>query len=124
MRQNWLEWVVLGVSVAAVIGLVGFLVIDGFTDEGRPPQPVVEVRTADAYDAPSGWILPAIARNDGDVAAESLVLRATATVAGAEEESEVSIDFLPSGSEVEVSFGFSATPDGGVTVTVVGFRLP
>jgi uncharacterized protein (TIGR02588 family) len=124
VRQNWLEWVVLGISVATVVGLVGFLVLDGITDDGRPPQPVVEVRPGDAYNIASGWILPAIARNDGDVAAESLALRATATVDGAEEESEVTIDFLPSGSEVEVSFGFTGPPDGDVTVTVVGFRLP
>ncbi len=124
MRQNWLEWVVLGISVAAVVGLVGFLVIDGITDEGRPPQPVVEVRPGDGYDIAGGWMLPATARNDGDVAAESLVVRATATVDGAEEESEVTIDFLPSGSEVEISFGFLGRPEGEVTVTVVGFRLP
>ncbi len=124
MRQNWLEWVVLSISVAAVVGLVGFLVIDGLTDDGRPPQPVVEVRPGDAYDIASGWIVPAVASNEGDVAAESLALRATATVDGAEESSDVTIDFLPSGSEVEVSFGFSGHPDGDVTVTVVGFRLP
>ena len=124
MRQNWLEWVVLGISVAAVVGLVGFLVIDGITDDGRPPQPVVEVGPGDAYDIASGWILPAIASNEGDVAAESLVLRATATVDGAEESSDVSIDFLPSGSEVEVSFGFSGRSRWRRHVTVVGFRLP
>ena len=124
MRQNWLEWVVLGISVAAVLGLVGFLVIDGITDEGRPPQPVVDVRPGEAYDTSGGWILPATAMNRGDVAAEALALRATATVNGSEEESEITIDFLPAGSEVEVSFGFTAEPDGEVTVTVVGFRLP
>ena len=124
MRQNVLEWVVLGISVAAVVGLVGFLVIDGITDEGRPPEPVVEVRPGEAYDIAGGWILPAIAMNRGDVAAESLALRATATVNGSEEESEVTIDFLPPGSEVEVSFGFTGQPDGDVTVAVVGFRLP
>ena len=124
MRQNWVEWVVLGISVAAVLGLVGFLVIDGITDEGRPPQPVVEVAPGDAYVIAGGWILPAIALNGGDVAAESLALRATATVDGSEEESDVTIDFLPPGSEVEVSFGFTGQPDGEVTVTVVGFRLP
>ena len=84
----------------------------------------MEVGPGDAYDIGSGWILPAIATNEGDVAAESLVVRATAIVDGAEESSDVSIDFLPSGSEVEISFGFSDHPDGDVTLTVVGFRLP
>ena len=124
MRQNWLEWVVLGVSVAAVAGLVGFLVVDGLTDTERPPEPVITLQTDAAYDVGDGWILPALATNDGDEAAEALALRATATVDGVDEASEVTIDFLPAGTEVEISFGFSGPPDGDVTVSIVGFRLP
>ena len=124
MRQNWLEWVVLGISAAAVIGLVGFLLVDGVTDEARPPVPVVELQMDAAYDVPGGWILPATVTNEGDGAAEALVLRATGTVGGAEEESETSIDFLPAGTDVEISFGFSGQPDGDVSVSTVGFRLP
>ena len=124
MRQNWLEWVVLGVSVAAVAGLVGFLVVDGLTDAGRPPEPVITLETDAAYDVAEGWILPAMATNNGDEAAGALVLRATATVDGVEEESEFTIDYLPAGTDVEFSFGFSGQPDGDVTVSIVGFRLP
>ena len=124
MRQNWLEWVVLGVSVVAVVGLVGFLTIDGITDEGRPPEPRAELLAQAAYEFAGGWIIPATVTNGGDEAAEALALRATATIDGAEEESEISIDYLPPGSDVDVSFGFSAPPEGEVTVQVVGFRLP
>lgn len=124
MRRNWLEWAVLTISAALVIGLVGFLIVDGITDGGRPPDPRVELHLDEAYETPTGWILPATVVNDGDEAAEALVLRATATVGGVEEESEVAIDFLPAGTEVEVSFGFSAGPDGEVTVQTIGFRLP
>ena len=124
MRQNWLEWVVLGISVAAVIGLISFLVLEGITDEGRPPVPVVELHAGAAYGIPGGWLVPATATNDGDEAAVAVAIRATATVEGAEEESEVTIDFLPAGTEVEVSFGFSGPPEGAVTVSIVGFRLP
>ncbi len=124
MRQNWLEWVALAVSVVAVVGIVGFLLVDGVSDDGRPPTPVVELLTADSYETDHGWILPAELTNDGDLAAESLVLRATATVAGAEEEAEIAIDYLAAGTAVEISFGFSAQPSGDVSVQVVGFRLP
>lgn len=124
MRQNWLEWVVLGVSAAAVIGLVGFLLVDGITDQGRPPLPVVELQTEAAYDVAGGWIIPAVVTNDGDEAAEALVLRATATVGERDEESDVTVDFLAPGTDIEVSFGFSGPPDGDVTVSIVGFRLP
>ena len=124
MPRNWVEWVSLGISVAAIVGVVGFLVVDGVTDAGRPPEPRVELHVDEAYETSTGWILPATVTNDGDRPAEALVLRASATVDGSEDESEVTVDYLPSGTDVEISFGFSAEPDGEVTVTTVGFRLP
>ena len=124
MRHNWLEWLVLGISAAVLIGLVGFLVIDGITDSGRPPAPLVVLDTDAAYEVSGGWVVPATVMNEGDEAAEALALRATATVAGTEEESEITVDFLPSGTDVNVTFGFSAQPDGEITVQTVGFRLP
>jgi uncharacterized protein (TIGR02588 family) len=124
MRQNWLEWTALAVSGIVLVALVGFLVYDGATDTGRPPSPAVELRPGEAYTIDGGWIVPATVRNDGEVAAEALVLRAAATVGGGEEESELALDYLPAGTEVEISFGFSAEPEGEVSVQVVGFRLP
>ena len=124
MRRNWVEWLALAISVAAIVGVVGFLAVDGLTDAGRPPEPRVELVPDAAYGTSSGWIVPATVTNDGDRPAVALVLRATATVGGSEEESEVTIDFLPPGTDVEISFGFSAEPDGDVTITTVGFRLP
>jgi uncharacterized protein (TIGR02588 family) len=124
VNRNWVEWLALAISIVAVAGVVGFLVVDGLADEGRPPLPVVHLELAMAYPSDHGWLLPATVTNDGDEAAEAVLLRATATVAGDEEESEVTIDFLPAGTEVEVTFGFSAEPEGEVSVQIVGFRLP
>lgn len=124
MRQNWLEWTALAISVVAVVGVVGFLLVDGLSDEGQPPIPTVELHPDQAYGTDHGWILPATVTNAGDEAAEALVLKATATVAGAEEESELSVDYLPAGTAVEISVGFSAEPDDAPTVQVIGFRLP
>lgn len=124
MRQNWLEWTVLAVGTLALVGVVAFLVVDGIRDEGRPPTPVVELRTDEAYATDHGWVVPATVGNDGDVAAEALVLRATAEVDGEPEESELTVDYLPAGTSVEISIGFSGEPDGEVRVEVVGFRLP
>jgi len=124
MRQNWIEWVALLLSGVLVLSVVGFLVVDGLRDEGQPPEPVVVLRPDEAYATDHGWILPATVSNSGDTAAEALVLRATVTVDGAEEESELTVDYLPAGTEVEVSFGFSGQPDGELSVQIVGFRLP
>lgn len=124
MRQNWVEWVALAVSVLAVVGVVGFLIVDGIRDEGQPPTPIVELHRADAYATDHGWIVPATITNQGDTAAEALVLRSTAVVGGEPEEGEITVDYLPAGTSVEVSLGFSAEPSGEVTVQVIGFRLP
>jgi uncharacterized protein (TIGR02588 family) len=124
MRQNWLEWVALAVSVTAIVGLVGFLVVDGLVDEGRPPAPRVTLRTTEAYAIESGWLVPVTLSNDGDEAAEAVDFVATATVAGEEEEATVSVDYLPAGTDVEITFGFSAEPEGELVVHVVGFRVP
>jgi uncharacterized protein (TIGR02588 family) len=124
MRRNWVEWLALAISVAAILGVVGFLVADGITDADRPPEPRVALQPDAAYETSTGWIVPATVTNGGDVPAVALALRAAATVEGSEEESEVTIDYLPPGTDVEVSFGFSAEPDGEVSVTTVGFRLP
>jgi uncharacterized protein (TIGR02588 family) len=124
MRQNVVEWVALATSVLAVVGVVGFLVVDGISDEGRPPTPIIELRRDDAYATDHGWIVPATVTNDGDTAAEALVLRGSATVDGEPEESELTVDYLPAGTSVDVSIGFSAEPDGEVVVQVIGFRLP
>jgi uncharacterized protein (TIGR02588 family) len=124
MRQNWLEWVALAVSAVVLVALIGFLVYDGATDTGRPPSPAVELHLDEAYTIDGGWIVPATVRNDGEVAAEAIVLRATTTVGDGEEESELALDYLPAGTEVEISFGFSAAPESEVSVQVVGFRLP
>lgn len=123
-RQNGLEWAVLAISAVLVVGIVGFLVVDGLRDEGRPPEPVVELRLDEGYATDHGWIVPATVNNLGDTAAEALVLRATAVVAGTEEEAELTVDYLPPGTEVEISFGFSARPEGAVDVRTIGFRLP
>ena len=123
-RQNWAEWGVLAISVIAVIGIVGVLLIDGLVNEARPPQPVVEIDVDAAYETATGWIVPTSVMNEGDEVAEALILRATATVGGEEEDSEVTLDYLPAGTRVEVSFGFSGRPDGEVTVQTIGFRLP
>ena len=124
MRQNWAEWFVLALSVIAVTAIVGILVFDGIANEERPPEPVVEIQADAAYETATSWIVPATVTNEGDEAAEALLLRATATVGGEIEESDLTLDYLPAGTQVEISFGFSAEPDGEVTVRTIGFRLP
>lgn len=121
--RNAVEWVVLGVSIAGILLLVGVLVIESLT-ETRPADPQVELMPAEARQGTLGWIVPARVSNGGDEAVEAVLVEASATVGTATEVSEIEIDFLPSGTTVDVAFAFSAQPNGEVTVRLVGYRLP
>jgi uncharacterized protein (TIGR02588 family) len=119
--RNRVEWSVLFISCAAVAAVLGLLVYEGLRDSGRPPAPTVKLQSQEAYVTATGWVLPATAHNDGDRSAQQVTLLATATVGGLEEEAEITIDYLPAGTAVELAFGFSAEPEGQVTVRVTGF---
>lgn len=127
MRSNAVEWATLVISVLAISGVAGFLVVDGLTDAGAPAQPTIRLHPDRAYDTSLGWVVPATLANEGDQPAEQVVLEAVATAGdggGEPETSEIVVDFLPAGTEVEVAFAFSAEPPGEVRVRLVGFLAP
>jgi uncharacterized protein (TIGR02588 family) len=124
VKRNWLEWAILVVSVAAVVALVGYLLVSAFVTSG-PAMIRLEVTAAEVADGQDdGWLVPLTVRNEGGKAAVSIVVEGTAIVAGAEESSELTVDLLAAGSEVELVLGFSAQPEGEVQVRVVGFETP
>lgn len=123
MKRNILEWAVLCVSVVAIAVVVGILAIDGLA-ETEPPNPTVDLRVDEGYQGGSGWIIPASVHNLGTVAAEAVAIQASAQIDGELETSELVVDFVPAGTEVEIAFAFSAEPEGDVTLRLVGFRVP
>ena len=124
MKRNWLEWAILAISVAVVVALVGYLLVAGLSNAG-PAMIRAEVAAAEAADGPDGgWLVPLIVRNEGGTAAVSIVVEGTATVAGTQESSELTIDLLAADSAVELVLGYSEEPDGEVQVRVVGFETP
>ena len=124
MRQNWLEWLAIGVSVLAIGLLAAFLAVDGLTSGGDPPRPVVDLKVDEARESEHGWIVPATIRNEGDQAAERVHVQAIATIAGRDERREAEIDFLPAGTEVELEFVFPGPPDGEVRTAVISYLTP
>lgn len=123
MKRNAVEWAVIIVSVLSIAALVSVLVIEGL-NESTPPDPSIEMRAAEARQGELGWIVPVTVTNQGDHAAEAVVIEATAQVDGEIETSELEVNFLPAGSEVEVVFAFSAVPATEVTFRLVGYRVP
>ena len=124
MRRNGLEWLILVASLAAIVGVVGFLVVEAVADGGRPAQVGATADVERGSAADSGWLIPVRVYNRGGSAALSVAVEVSATVDGAEETSELTVDVLAGGSEVELLAGFSAEPDGGVAVRIVGLETP
>lgn len=123
MRHNALEWVALVMSSAAIALVALLLVVEGMGPMS-PAGPGLTLRPEDGRAIALGWSVPGTLSNAGDDAAEAVVVKARATVRGAEETSEVEVMFLPGGSSVDVEFGFSAQPDGVIEARLVGYRVP
>ena len=124
MKRNALEWVILVASLAAIIGVVGFLIVEAFADGGRPASVAAVADTDRGTAANDGWLLPVRVSNSGGSAALSVAVEVTAIVDGAEEVSELTVDVLAGGSEVELLAGFSAEPEGDVAIRIVGLETP
>ena len=122
MRRNWLEWLILGGSVVVIIALLGYLTLRALNGE-RPASIVVQAAAGRA-EVSGAWLVPLRVRNDGDAAAAAVAIEAIATVAGAEETSEVVVDLLPGESERDVVASFGGQPEGAVRTRIVGYELP
>jgi uncharacterized protein (TIGR02588 family) len=124
MKRNWLEWIILGFSVAVVVLLVGFLFYTGITNRG-PAVIRAEVDAAGPAEGPDGgWLVPLNVRNEGSKVAASIVVEGTASISGKEESSQLTIDLLAADSTIDLVLGFSGQPEGEVRVRVVGFEQP
>ena len=124
MKRNALEWVILVASLAAIIGVIGFLIVEAVNDGGRPASVAAVADTGRGAAANDGWLIPVTVSNSGGSAALSVAVEVTAMVDGAEEVSELTVDVLAGGSEVELIAGFSGEPAGEVEVRIVGLETP
>jgi hypothetical protein len=71
------------------------------------------------------WRVPVTVTNDGDEAALSVLVEASASVHGTEEVAELIVDLVPQGgSRVALVFLLTGTPDGPVQARVLGYERP
>ena len=122
--RTLLEWIVLAISALAIVALVGVLLAEGLAGPHDDPDPVVELALDEGRQGTHAWFIPATVTNIGGDAAEDVLIEFTATVAGTEETSELTVAFLPARSTVQLEVGFSARPEGEVAVRVVGYARP
>jgi uncharacterized protein (TIGR02588 family) len=123
VRRNWLEWLILAASVAAIVLLVGYLGAQAIGGD-EPPDIRVEAHADQARATATGWELPVTVRNDGGLPAAAVAIEATATVDGADETSEITLELAAPGTETDLVIGFSAPPEGEVTFRLVGYEAP
>ena len=123
MRQNWLEWAVLGSSVVVIVALVGYLAVTAVST-ATPPAISVVAHPDEARSTDAGWEVPVTVRNDGGEAALTVAIEGTASVGGETETAQLEVDLLGPGTQEELVLRFSAAPDGELELRLVGFSLP
>ena len=92
------EWIVAGVGLALVAGVIGFLIYEAFTGKRLPPD--VKLSVDSVVEIRNGFLVRITAVNEGGMTAEGVIVEAelrsgTETV----ERSRTTIDYLPPRSE-------------------------
>lgn len=118
------EWVVAAVSTLLVLGMLVYLLSEGFRRPERPPS--LSIRTDSIVDAPAGYLVMITLRNDGGETASNVLVHAEVVEAGGEtEESEVTVDYVPVGATRSASLHFTNDPrQHPLTVRISGFMPP
>ena len=122
-RKNALEWSVFAASLALILVVVIVLVHAHVTSEDRPPS--IAVSIGDAIQAPEGYAVPLLVRNEGDRTAEDVHLEVVLATAAGEERATAVISFVPHRSERRAWVTFSRDPAAGrLTLRVLGYEEP
>ena len=124
VEKNWLEWIVFGVSLALVVGTLGYLLYDGATATEVPPS--IQVRLGEQQRTPHNFIVPVSVTNDGGQTAEGVHVEVVLESAGGEtERGEFVIAFLPRRATREGWVTFRSDPAGAkLTPRVLGYEKP
>ncbi len=118
--KSWLEWVVFAVSAVLIVAVVGFLVVDGMRDAGRPPD--IRISLGKGQKSAHGFLVPVSVTNLGDKTAQAVELEIRCQSGEDEQSATLTYDFLASG-EVRAGWaGFSGEPVERLSARVVGYR--
>lgn len=121
---TWLAWTVRGVSLAMVLGLLGYFVYLAVVPEEQPTFEFT-VQTADVERRGAGWAVPVKVVNAGTLSVHAL--RLEATLAGIDDSpvEEQIVPLLGPGEEITVEFWFDRDPrPTGVACSTGSYLLP
>ena len=103
------EWIVAGVGLALVAGVIGFLMYEPFTGKRLPPD--VKLSVDSVVQTRNGYLVKITAVNEGGQTAEGVDIEAELRT-GTEpvERSRTTIDYLPPRSEKKAGLFFTRDP--------------
>lgn len=103
------EWIVAGVGLVLVAGVIGFLIYEAFTGKRLPPD--VKLSVDSVVEIRSGFLVRITAVNEGGMTAEGVIVEAELR-SGTEpvERSRTTIDYLPPRSEKRAGLFFTRDP--------------
>lgn len=119
-EKSWLEWVVFGVSLLLIVGVVGYLIADGVKDEGRPPD--LRITLGKPQKSAHGFVVPVTVTNLGDKTAEAVELEVRSSSASQPETANLTYEFLASGEVRQGWVGFLDSPSETMVARVVGYH--
>lgn len=105
------EWIVRGVSFLIIFSLLGYFIF-------KAVQPPVEpkfsfdVKQEKIAERNGVWVVPVGIKNEGSTSVHELRVTGTMTLAGGEEQENVSIPILGAGEVVVAEFWFDNNPQG------------
>jgi uncharacterized protein (TIGR02588 family) len=118
------ERAVAVLGLLLVLGALGFLLHEGIWGDQSPPDVIVERQQI--IDSGEDYLVTFKARNEGGETAAAVKITGTLTRNGQQiEKSEITIDYVPSGSEQRGGFYFSHDPRiGELEFSASGYRTP
>lgn len=123
VEKNWLEWVVFGVSLVLVVGVVGYLAYEGAKAGDTPPQ--IEVRLGEPERSGEDFIVPVRVTNRGEQTAEGVQIEIELEGGDKTERGEFAVAFLPRRATREGWVTFKSDPRAGrLKPRVLGYEKP
>lgn len=125
-QRSVAEWTTFAISAAVLIAIVGLISWLHLYGGDRPAVIVVEPQTDELRREDSGYYLPVIVRNEGDVTVEDLQVQGELrSDSGEPETADFTITFLVGGEEANGTFIFQRDPAQGELTTAAGsYKLP
>jgi uncharacterized protein (TIGR02588 family) len=123
IKKNWFEWGVFFVSLALVVGVVGFLAYDAATAGAGEAD--LQLTLGEPERRGEGYAVPVRVSNRGGQTAEGVHVEVLLRHGDGEERGQFVVAFVPRLSSREGFVAFRTDPRGGrMEARIVGYEKP